>query len=104
MLAERHPEEQNIYDHCAEIIEFYEAGYTAGILDCAENWKAEHITDEIQKQLLLFNHLFQENQDMSAVRSTLSGTTPKDVLPLFSLLLDVAELRENKRKEGDNNE
>lgn len=104
ILTERHPNEQTTYNRCAEVMDFYEAGYAAGIKDCAENWKVEHITDEILKQLLLFNHLFQENQDMSAVRFTLSGTTPKDVLPLFSLLLDVAELRENKRKEGGNDE
>lgn len=104
MLAEKHPEEQKDYEYCAEIIEFYEAGYIAGIRDCAENWKAKHITDEILKQLLLFNHLFQENQDMSAVRFTLAGTTPEDVYPLFSLLLDVAELQKNKEKEDRNDE
>lgn len=104
MLAERHPEEQGAFDHCTEIIEFFEAGYIAGIRDCAENWKAKHITNEIQKQLLLFNHLFQEHQDMSAIRFTLKDTTPNDVYPLFSLLLDVAELKENERKEGENDE
>ena len=104
MLTERHPEEQEVFDQCNEIIEFYEAGYAAGIKDCAENWKAKHITDEILKQLLLFNHLFRENQDMSAVRFTLKGTTPEDVYPLLSLLLDVAELRENKRQERGNDE
>lgn len=104
MLAEKHPEEQKDYTRCAEIIEFFEAGYAAGIRDCVENWKAKHITDDILKQLLLFNHLFQENQDMSAIRFTLAGTTPEDVYPLFSLLLDVAELRKNKGKEGDNDE
>lgn len=104
MFTSKLPYEQTTYNRCAEVMDFYEAGYAAGIKDCAENWKAEHMTDDILKQLLLFNHLFQEHQDMSAIRFTLKGTTPEDVYPLFSLLLDAAELKENNRKEGENNE
>ena len=104
MLIERHPEEQADYNICTEIIEFFETGYTAGIKDCAQNWKNTYITEIIQQQLLLFNTQLQNEQDIPALRYTFAASLPEDVYPLFSLLLDVAELQKNKEKEGRNDE
>ena len=104
MLAEKHPEEHADYNICTEMIEFFEAGYIAGIKDGAQNWKNTYITDIIQQQLLLLNTQLQNEQDIPTLRYTFAASLSEDVYPLFSLLLDVAELQKNKEKEGRNDE